>query len=313
MTDPNWSHSAKKGAGIINLCLLLVIAFLWASAFGAIKIAVAEVGPVTVAAIRASIAAMILLALLRLSGPIDWRIFSRNFGSFFVIGGLGTALPFALIPFAETRIDSSLAGLLMSVGPLATMAGAWAFGLEDDLSKRRFFGLVIGLIGVFVIFIEGFVDIGAGHVVAQCAAVGASLCYVCGNLMVRRLSFVPPLTISAMAMSLGALLLWPMAIGLETIAPASWSWRSWQMLLWLGVMPTAFAFSVRYYLISRAGASFTSYVGYLIPAIALLIGAVWLGEAISTDKIAALVLILAGLLFAQQRKLPFSQPSKKKG
>ncbi len=61
-----------------------------------------------------------------------------------------------------------------------------------------------------------------------------------------------------------------------------------------------FSLSVRYYLIGRAGPSFTSYVGYLIPAIAVIIGAVWLGEAITHDKIAALAFILFGLLLAQK-------------
>ena len=74
------------------------------------------------------------------------------------------------------------------------------------------------------------------------------------------------------------------------------------MVVWLGVMPTALAFSIRYYLIARAGASFTSYVGYLIPAIAMIIGATILGEAITSDKIIALGLILIGLLFAQTQK-----------
>lgn len=296
--------TGQRGANqIVNVSLLLLIAFLWASAFGAIKIAVQEVGPISVAAIRASLAAVILLVILRVSGPIPWQYLRRYSGAFLVVGGFGTALPFALIPYAETRIDSSLAGLLMSAGPLATMAGAWAFGLEDDLSKRRFFGLVIGLVGVVVIFAKGFAEIGTAHLLAQAAAVAASLCYVGGNLMVRRLSFIPPLTISALAMSVGALLLWPVALIAEPIDMASWSLLSWQMLIWLGVMPTAFAFSIRYYLIARAGASFTSYVGYLIPAIAVMIGAVFLGELISIDKILALILILAGLLFAQHRKI----------
>jgi len=79
-----------------------------------------------------------------------------------------------------------------------------------------------------------------------------------------------------LAITLSAVLLWPAALIFETPAPMSWSVLSWQMVIWLGVMPTAFAFSIRYFLIARAGATFTSYVGYLVPGLALVIGALWL-------------------------------------
>ena len=118
--------------------------------------------------------------------------------------------------------------------------------------------------------------------------------------MVRRLSFIPPLTISALAISLSSLLLWPAALIFETPAFGTWSVVAWQMVLWLGVMSTAFAFSIRYFLIARAGASFTSYVGYLIPAFAVMIGAIWLGESVTIEKLLALCLILVGLVFAQK-------------
>ena len=137
---------------------------------------------------------------------------------------------------------------------------------------------------------------------AQMAAVFASLCYVAGNLMVRRMVRIQPLTMSALAVFLAAVILAPLSMIIEAPAPSTWSVLGWQMILWLGVMPTAFAFSIRYYLIARAGASFTSYVGYLIPAIAMLIGAIGLGEAITGDKLLALALIVTGLLFAQQQK-----------
>ena len=287
-------------ARLINLALLLLIGFIWASAFGAIKVAVVETGPITLAAMRSSIAAVILLVLLRFKGPIDWRIGFAHFPQFLIVGGIGSALPFMMIPWAELRIDSSLAGLLMSVGPLATLAGAWAFGLEDHFPMRRIFGILIGLCGALLIFTDGFGALGTGHLIAQIVTLLASLCYVCGNLMVRRLSVIPPFTISTLAITLSAVLLWPAALIFETPAPMSWSVLSWQMVIWLGVMPTAFAFSIRYFLIARAGATFTSYVGYLVPGLALVIGALWLGETVTADKIAALLLILLGLILAQK-------------
>ena len=296
----------------VNIGLLLLIAFLWASAFGAMKVAVPETGPMTLAAARSSIAAVILLLLLRLKGPIAWHLMITHFSKFLIIGGVGTALPFMMIPWAELYVESSLAGLLISIGPLATLAGAWAFGIETNIPKRRLIGLLLGLCGVIFILQDGFVSLGSAHLIAQIVIVISSLCYVCGNLMVRYVSFIPPLTISALAMSLASCFLWPIALLFEQPAPAAWSPMAWQMILWLGIMPTALAFSIRYYLIGRAGPSFTSYVGYLIPAISVIIGAVWLGEAITQGKIAALALILFGLLLAQKPST-LTAPSQLKG
>lgn len=286
----------------VNLGLLLLIAFIWASAFGAMKVAVYETGPISLAAIRSSIGAVILVLFLRVRGPISLLPFRQNLKGLFIIGGIGTAAPFVMIPWAEQYIDSSLAGLLMSIGPIATMFGAWLFGIEEDVSFRRIFGLLLGLAGAVFLLSDGFSSMGQAHLWAQLVTVAASLCYVIGNLTVRRMQHLNWLVIAAGGMTMTACLLWPLALILEYPQPQSWSFTTWQMLLWLGVMPTALAFSVRYYLISRAGPSFTSYVGYLIPAIAVVIGYAFLQEAITFTKLAALALILTGLILAQKAR-----------
>ena len=288
----------------VNLGLLLLIAFIWASSFGAMKVAVFETGPLSLAAIRSSIGALILIGFLRLRGPIDLLLFRQNVKGLFIVGGIGTAAPFVMIPWAEQYIDSSLAGLLMSIGPIATMFGAWLFGLEDEFSLRRIFGLLLGLSGAIFLLSDGFSAVGGTYLGAQLVTVCASLCYVVGNLTVRRMQHVNWLVIAAGGMSMTACILWPLALFIEWPNPHSWSLITWQMLLWLGVMPTALAFAVRYYLISRAGPSFTSYVGYLIPAIAVLLGYVFLQEAVTLTKLIALALILTGLVLAQKASAP---------
>ena len=294
----------------VNLALLLLIAFVWASSFGAMKIAVFETGPLSLAAIRSSIGAGILLYFLRLRGPIDLSLFTQNAKGLIIIASIGTAAPFVMIPWAEQFIDSSLAGLLMSIGPIATLTGAWLFGIEEDFSARRILGLLLGFAGAVSLLSHGFVTMGSAHLWAQIITLCASLCYVVGNLTVRRMQHLHWLVIAAGGMTLTALTLWPVALIIEAPQPQSWSARTWQMLLWLGAMPTALAFAVRYYLIARAGPSFTSYVGYLIPAIAVLIGYLFLNEAVTYTKLAALALILTGLILAQKTPVPAQKPPK---
>ena len=294
----------------VNIALLLLIAFVWASSFGAMKIAVFETGPISLGAIRSSIGAIILLSLLRLRGPIDISLFFQNRAGLFIIASIGTAAPFVMIPWAEQYIESSLAGLLMAIGPIATMTGAWLFGIEEYFSARRILGLLLGFAGAVSLLSHGFVTMGSAHLWAQIITLAASLCYVVGNLTVRRMQHLNWLVIAAGGMTITALILWPLALVIETPQPQSWSGQTWQMLLWLGVMPTAFAFAVRYFLIARAGPSFTSYVGYLIPAIAVLIGYLFLQESVSFTKLAALALILTGLILAQKAPAPAQKLTK---
>lgn len=288
---------------VINLSLLFIVATIWASAFGAMKIAVMETGPLTVAAARTTIAAMVLIIFLRLRGPFPWQIIKDHKFEFLVIGSVGTALPFTLLPWAEQSIDSSLAGLLMSVGPFATLAGAYLFRLEDHFPKSRLYGIGLGLIGVCWLLSDGFVTMGTANLFGQILAISAAIGYVSSNLMVRKISHIHWLTISTTGVIIAAIFLWPLAVIIEMPTPQSWSFLSWQMLLWLGIMPTAVAFSIRYLLIARAGPTLISYVGYLIPAIAMVIGALFLNETITTSKIGALLIILAGLVLAE-RKAP---------
>ncbi len=286
---------------IVNVALLLVIAFVWASSFGAIKVAVYDTGPISLAAIRASGAAVILGVWLAASGPIPWQTYKDHMGAFFMIGGVGTALPFIIIPFAELEIESALAGLLMALGPLATLIGAWALGYQDDVSRGRFFGILLGLVGAGLLLSDGFRTLGTGHLVAQIMTIFASLCYVAGNLTVRKIAHIHWLVISTGSMFVASLILWPLALVIEQPSPFDWSALSWGMLIWLAAMPTAFAFSIRYLLIARAGPTFTSYVGYLIPAMAMLLGYSLLDEVITATHLGALCLILLGLILAQTK------------
>ena len=90
----------------------------------------------------------------------------------------------------------------------------------------------------------------------------------------------------------------------QPLAWQGWSSDAWLAIVWLGALPTGFAFFLRYHLIKRAGAGFTSFIGYLIPVFSVFLGAFLLGESLGADKFIALGLILAGLAVAQRTAKP---------
>ena len=285
---------------IVNIILLLCAASLWASAFSAIKIAVGEVGPLTVAAARCLIAGLVLTPFLLQSHLLkELRSAPLIFLSF--VGFVGVAVPFMLVSYGEQYVDSSLAGLLMAIGPLATLIGAHYITRDELITRQRLGGILLGFAGVVLLLWQGSRLIGQTAVLGQLAILAAALGYVSSNLMIRRISGkVAALIISWSGLAFSAVLLVPAAIVIEAPDIMAVSVPTISALLWLGLMPTALGFTLRYILIARAGAGFTSYVGYLIPAIALLFGVILLDEPLSWDRLAGLALILVGLALARR-------------
>lgn len=285
---------------IVNIALLLGAASLWASAFSAIKIAVGEVGPVTVAAARCLIAGVVLTPFLFQSHLLR-ELRSAPLLFLCVVGFVGVAVPFMLISYGEQYVDSSLAGLLMAIGPLATLIGAHYITRDEFITRQRLGGILLGLAGVILLLWQGSRLIGQTALLGQLAILAAALGYVSSNLMIRRISGkVAALIISWSGLAFSAVLLVPAAFLIEAPAITDLSVPTISALLWLGLMPTALGFTLRYILIARAGAGFTSYVGYLIPAIALLFGVLLLDEPLSWDRLAGLTLILIGLALARR-------------
>src|SRR4051812_23429337 len=123
---------------------------MWGSAFMFMKIAVATVPPATLVASRLILAAIILYAVMRARG-LRLPPPGRRWLAFIALGVLGNCLPFFLIAWGQQTIDSALAGILISVMPLATMVLAHFFVAGEHLTSRRALGFAIGFAGIVVL------------------------------------------------------------------------------------------------------------------------------------------------------------------
>jgi len=298
------SHHVSKPQPL-DFFILLVLSVIWGSAFGAIKIAVDGSAPLSVVAARTTIGGVGILLWLALSGglKLNWR--GLPWGRLVAIASLGTLLPFFLISWAEQFVDSSVAGLLNGTGPLVTVLGAHFITRDELLTKGRLFGVLLGLGGVFILMYDGVNKLGGSSLIAQLALMLAFSCYAGGNLMVRGLASITPVQLTGFSLILSSVVAIPLAVVLERPDPVSWSADVWAALMWLGLVSTAFAFSLRYVLINRAGAGFMSNVGYTIPLVAVLIGLVVLGEAVTLPKLLALLVILASLYITRRAGVKF--------
>jgi len=293
-------------ASIIDFVLLAAI---WGSSFLFTRVAVVEFGPLPTAAVRVAIAAVFLLPLLlwRGQGPQ----LRRHWKALTVIGLLNSGIPFALFAFALLSITTGLSAILNATVPLFGALVAWLW-LRDQPTGSRILGLVIGFLGVALLawdkasFRPG--DSGIAPAWAVLACLGATICYaVAASAAKRHLSGLPPL-VTATGSQLGA------TLGLAL--PALWLWpaqmpssQSWLSVVAVGVLCTGVAYVIYFRLIEQAGPARALAVTFVVPVFAIVYGALFLGEAVTSWMLLCGAIIVCGTaLSTGLLKIPSLRP-----
>lgn len=278
--------------------MLLLLAGVWGASYLFIKVAVEEIEPAPMMAVRTLLAAAVLL------GYVVWR-FGREravaelraaWRPLAVLGVLNAALPFWLIAWGEQHIDSGLAAVVQASVPIFNALLVLRFLPHERLSRTRGLGLAIGLAGVAVV--TGIHPEGGGlAVLGALAVVLSSLSYAAGGVYGQKaVSGTPGPVLAAGSMLVGGLVLTPVALfQLPGEAP---SWEAAGSVLALTLAGTALAQLVLFRMLALHGSSRLSLVTYLMPAFALVYGALLLGEEITFSMLGGLVLILGGVALA---------------
>jgi drug/metabolite transporter (DMT)-like permease len=277
--------------------LLFALVAMWGSAFMMTGIAVRGFTPPTLVAIRLVIAAILLGGLVLLSG----RAFpaSRRFWlSSLAISLAGNCVPFWLISFGQQRIDSGLAGILMGIMPLTTMLLAHFFVRGERLNGTKAGGFLLGFVGLIVLIgPDALLQLrGEGTaLIYQLAVLGGAVCYAINAIVARHRPPADPLVAAAGVMLMGSLVMLPIGGPAAPEQLASAPAVPFAAMIALALIATAIATVVFLKLVAAAGPSFTSFINYLIPVWALLMGMIFLGEEPQPTTFVALVLILAGI------------------
>ena len=211
-------------------------------------------------------------------------------------------MPFWLISFGQQRIDSSLAGILMGIMPLTTMVLAHFFVRGERLNAIKTAGFLIGFGGLVVLIgPDALLEIkGEGTLLLyELAVLGGAVCYAINAVVARHRPPADPLVAAAGVMLAGSAIMLPLggpqaAAQLSTapVAPLA-------AMLALSIVATAIATVVFLKLVAIAGPSFTSFINYLIPVWALIMGVVFLGEQPTARVLLGLALILSGIALSE--------------
>jgi drug/metabolite transporter (DMT)-like permease len=275
--------------------LFVAMGVMWGIPYLLIRVAVRDLSPSTLVLGRTAIAALMLLPLAAARGQLAplWR--RRGALLFYTV--VEIAVPWLLLSHAETRLTSSLAGLLVAAVPLVSVVLGRLTGEADRPDGRRIFGLVLGLAGVAALV---GLDVGGSDALAAVEVGVVAVCYASGPLIIsHHLRDMPGLGVVASSLALSALIF--VVPGLASLPGDAPSWQAVAATVVLGVVCSAIAFLVFFQLIREAGPIRASTITYVNPAVAVFAGAVFLDESFTLGMAVGLVLILGGSYMATRR------------
>lgn len=272
---------------------------MWGSAFLFTELALAAFAPSFIVAGRIVLAAGFLSVLLVARGlrlPRNARDWLPMIG----VALFGNVVPFHLVTWGQQHIASALAGVLMAMMPLFVLTLAHFLVPGGRLTGFRVAGFVAGFLGVGVIIgPEALTGIeGNMSLLGALAVLGAAFSYAVSTIIARLAPLARPLVLAVGMLLVGSLVTAPAALTMLP-APDSLSLSAAAAMLFLGVLSTGYATVLYYRVVQGPGPAFLSLVNYLVPAWAVLAGALFLGESLPPAAYGGMLLILAGIALSE--------------
>lgn len=280
----------------------VLLGLIWGSSFLWIKIGVGEIGPATLSAIRLLLGLIGLLIVARVTRQ-PFRHLRANLPLYVFMGFFNTALPFVLIPWAETRIDSALAAILNATVPLFAIIIAHFWLADEKLSLTRVAGLIVGFLGVVALVSREVGPQGIrGNIWGQLAMLGASISYATTATFSRRyLRGHPPLVQATMVVLIADAFIWAAVPAIDRPWLFPHRGLTWFALAWLGFLGSCVAYLLYFHLLNAWGATRASLVTYVFPVVGLLLGIVFLDEVVDWHLLVGSALVVAGIVVVNLR------------
>lgn len=270
---------------------LLLLSLLWGGAYLFTRAAVPSFGPAPLVAMRLGIAALILLPVLAWRGRLP-QLWAHP-RELLMVGVPFTALPFLLMTWGALHITAGLSAVLNATAPMFAALLAH-FVLKERLGAWRAAGLVLGFAGVLILMNSGSVSLKTGKgPLAVLAVLGTAMIWSVGANYTRR----KMADVDAMATTVGSLA--AASLALAPLAWATWpatppSVRAWTEMAFLGIGSSGLGMWMYFRLLRRIGPVPAMSVTFLSPLVAMVSGALYLGESLTLQMLAGCAVVLLG-------------------
>jgi drug/metabolite transporter (DMT)-like permease len=250
--------------------VFILLGAIWSSSFMWIKIAVQEIGPITLVAFRVLFGLLFGVAVIFIRkvqlprSPKDWT-------PLLVLGITNVAVPFFLISWGEQEIDSAVAAILDATVPLFTILIAHYLLHDDKMTVPKVLGLLLGFAGVIILMSEDIGD-SLGSVLGQLAVVLASAFYAGSAVYARKTTEATPgILRSAGPLVSATVVMWLATFLVESPLEVPQLGITWIALLFLGILGSGVAFIMAYYLIHEIGLSWQLLAGAILIILSLAV------------------------------------------
>lgn len=299
---PNTHDTASRPMTPLAWAALIVVYLVWGSTYLGIGIVIETMPPLVSGGIRFLVAAVLLAGYLAVRhGPAVLRVSRRELGSAVLVGLLLLTAGNGMVSIAEQHISTGLAALLVASVPLWLVV--FRTGAGDRPPAATLTGVITGFAGVALLSLtEG----GSGAVVGVVVILLASLSWSVGSFLAGRVRMpANTFTASVYEMAAGGLALLVAGFGRgETLRLAEISGRSWLALAYLIVFGSLLAFTSYAWLLSNAPLTLVGTYAYVNPAVAVLLGALVLGEHVTWQTLAggAVIIVGVGIVVSTERR-----------
>ena len=297
----------------MNILVWIILCLIWGSTWIFIKIGLNDLPPITFAAARFGLAIIILAPIIKILGfrmPVtksEWKLIGLT-------GFLQFSLNYSAVFWSEQYISSGLAAVLQATITVFGLLLAWIFLPSEKITRSKILGVVVGIVGVAVIFIDQL-RVENQWAFAGCVAIvlGAYAAAQASILVKSRGSGLHPasLVFSQMLCGFPAIVIYALLAEGNPLE-LRWSWTAIGCVIYLTVAGTIAAFWLYYWLLSRIDSTKAMMISLVTPLLAVVLGGIFLGETLPPQTFVGGLLITAsiGLIVLRKRENPFTAEPK---
>ena len=288
------NHLPLRHRGWRDYALLLALACCWSSTYPLTKIGLGSIPPITFISARSLIAALFLLAVLRIRGvriPTDakaWKLFAFQ-------QTINSTIPFLMITWAQQYVAAAPTVVLASTTPIFAFLITWGITRHEPATLLKLAGAILGLAGTAAIIgLDSLSGLGS-DIFAEIVILLATISFACATIFGLRLSGYDPMVVAAGSLLFGGLLLLPLAL----IVDHPWTLRPTPEALvataTMAIFSSAFGLMLFYICLTRLGTLTTNAQGYLRIPIGVGLSVLLLGESVPPNLALGLLLVMAGV------------------
>jgi drug/metabolite transporter (DMT)-like permease len=275
--------------------VFVLLGLIWSTSFVWIKIGVQEIGPMALVSFRMLFGALTAVAIV-VYQKAPWPHDLHTWIKFVILGPINLAIPIFLISWGERTIDSAVASILNATVPLFTIVIAHFWLSDDKITFQKALGLLIGFGGVVVLLSKDLMASAQSSVLGQGAVILGAVFYAVAAVFARKFTqHVTGPARGAAPLITATIFMWLIAPNVEKPFLIPTLPLTWIAALWLGILGSAVAWLMFYYLLHEIGPTRASLVTYLFPVGGVILGVILLNEQLSWQLLVGTLLIVASL------------------